>query len=84
MDVKKTARADTEYLSTLERGLSVLRTFGRETPQMTLSEVAEATGLPAAVARWDLDALHQDLADSWQPFAARFAELVRERAYAGS
>ena len=51
MDVKKAARADTEYLSTLERGLSVLRTFGRETPQMTLSEVAEATGLPAAVAR---------------------------------
>jgi GMP synthase-like glutamine amidotransferase len=35
--------------------------------------------LPAAVARWDLDALHQDLADSWQPFAGRFAELVRER-----
>ena len=31
---------DTEYLSTLDRGLSVLRAFGRENPQMTLSEVA--------------------------------------------
>ena len=38
--------------------------------------------LPAAVARWDLEALHRDLADSWQPFAGRFAEVVREREHA--
>jgi IclR family pca regulon transcriptional regulator len=42
---------DSEYLSTLARGLSVLRAFSRERPDMTLSEVAAATGLSAAVAR---------------------------------
>jgi hypothetical protein len=31
-----------QYLSTLERGLSVLRSFTRERPEMTLSEVAAA------------------------------------------
>lgn len=48
---------DSEYLSTLERGLSVLRAFGRERPQMTLSEVAEATNLPPAAARRCLNTL---------------------------
>jgi GMP synthase-like glutamine amidotransferase len=38
--------------------------------------------LPAAAARWDLDALHEDLAAAWEPFAGRFAEVVRERDYA--
>jgi GMP synthase (glutamine-hydrolysing) len=38
--------------------------------------------LPAAVARWDLAALHEDLAAAWQPFARRFAELVREHDHA--
>lgn len=42
---------DSEFLSTLERGLSVLRAFSREQPEMTLSEVAVATGLSPAVAR---------------------------------
>jgi len=42
---------DSEYLSTLERGLSVLRAFSRERPEMTLSEVASQTGLSPAVAR---------------------------------
>jgi len=40
-----------EYLSTLEKGLRVLRCFSREQPQMTLSEVAKATRLSPAVAR---------------------------------
>ena len=31
----------------------------------------------AALARWDLDVLHADLEEVWQPFAARFAEVVR-------
>ena len=35
--------------------------------------------LPAAVAGWDLDALHAAMAEAWQPFAGRFAEVVRER-----
>jgi GMP synthase-like glutamine amidotransferase len=38
--------------------------------------------LLAAAARWDLDALHDDLAEAWEPFAGRFAEVVRERDYA--
>src|SRR5215472_11696060 len=49
--------ADSEYLSTLERGLSVLRAFGRDNPQMTLSEVAEVTGLSPAAARRCLNTL---------------------------
>lgn len=48
---------DSEYLSTLQRGLSVLRAFGREHPQMTLSEVAEATSLSPAAARRCLNTL---------------------------
>ena len=40
-----------EYLNTLARGLSVLRSFTRERPEMTLSEVAAATELSPAVAR---------------------------------
>ncbi|HEX5184947.1 MAG TPA: IclR family transcriptional regulator C-terminal domain-containing protein [Allosphingosinicella sp.] len=44
-------REDSEYLSTLERGLSVLRAFNQSRPEMQLSEVAAATGLNPAVAR---------------------------------
>ncbi len=36
----------------------------------------------AAAEKWDLETLHADLAEVWSPFAARFAELVREREYA--
>ncbi|HYT10186.1 MAG TPA: type 1 glutamine amidotransferase [Mycobacteriales bacterium] len=36
----------------------------------------------AALRRWDLDAVHADLAEVWAPFARRFAEVVREREYA--
>lgn len=35
--------------------------------------------LPATAAHWDLDAFHADLAEVWQPFAQRFAEMARER-----
>jgi IclR family pca regulon transcriptional regulator len=48
---------EAEYLSTLERGLTVLRAFGRENPQMTLSEVAEVTKLSPAAARRCLNTL---------------------------
>ena len=52
MDETKTKpRKDSEYLSTLERGLSVLRSFTKERPEMTLSEVAAVTDLSPAVAR---------------------------------
>ncbi len=50
---------DTEYLSTLDRGLSVLRAFGREHPQMTLSEVAALTKLSPAAARRCLNTLEK-------------------------
>lgn len=42
---------DPEFLSTLERGLRVLKAFDEDHPEMTLSEVAAATSLPPAVAR---------------------------------
>ncbi len=51
MSGNKPRKKDGEYLSTLERGLSVLRAFSRERPEMTLSEVASATSLSPAVAR---------------------------------
>lgn len=50
-------RQDSEYLSTLERGLSVLRAFNHSRPEMQLSEVAAATGLNPAVARRCLNTL---------------------------
>ena len=52
---------DPEYLSTLERGLSVLRAFDDQHPEMRLSEVAAVTGLAR---RWRGDAsIH------WLPWA---------------
>jgi IclR family pca regulon transcriptional regulator len=51
------APKDPEYLSTLERGLSVLRAFDQAHPEMTLSEVAAITELPPAVARRCLNTL---------------------------
>jgi IclR family transcriptional regulator, pca regulon regulatory protein len=52
-------RQDSEYLSTLERGLSVLRSFNQSRPEMQLSEVAAVTGLNPAVARRCLHTLVQ-------------------------
>jgi IclR family transcriptional regulator, pca regulon regulatory protein len=50
---------DPEYLSTLERGLSVLRAFDHNHPEMQLSEVAALTQLSPAVARRCLNTLVQ-------------------------
>lgn len=50
---------DSEYLSTLERGLKVLRSFDATHPEMQLSEVAQVTGLSPAVARRCLNTLVQ-------------------------
>src|SRR5512134_2559310 len=52
--VDGTARSSaprTEFVQSLERGLSVLRAFSAERPAMTLSEVARTTGLTRATAR---------------------------------
>ena len=48
---KANNQKDSEFLSTLERGLRVMRAFSRERPEMTLSEVATVTELSPAVAR---------------------------------
>lgn len=50
-------RSDGEYLTTLARGLLVLRSFTSERPEMTLSEVAATTSLSPAVARRCLNTL---------------------------
>jgi IclR family pca regulon transcriptional regulator len=50
-DGKGGGTKDPEFLSTLERGLRVLKAFDEDHPEMTLSEVAARTGLPPAVAR---------------------------------
>ena len=42
---------DSDYVQSLERGLAVIRAFSRERPTLTLSEVAEQTGLARAAAR---------------------------------
>lgn len=47
----KAGQKDPEFLSTLERGLRVLKAFDEYHPEMTLSEVAAKTALPPAVAR---------------------------------
>jgi IclR family pca regulon transcriptional regulator len=51
------AEKDPEYLSTLERGLKVLRAFDAARPEMALSDVAAVTGLSPAVARRCLNTL---------------------------
>jgi IclR family pca regulon transcriptional regulator len=48
---KEPGGKDPEFLSTLERGLRVLKAFDEDHPEMTLSEVAARTALPPAVAR---------------------------------
>lgn len=42
---------DGHFVTSLERGLSVMRSFGRGASEMTLSEVARRTGLSRATAR---------------------------------
>lgn len=54
---KKSPRQDGEYLTTLARGLSVLCSFTKERPEMTLSEVAAVTSLSPAVVRRCLNTL---------------------------
>ncbi len=40
----------------------------------------EGRDVDALLARWDLDRLHADLEEVWQPFAVRFAETARQYA----
>lgn len=50
-------KQDGEYITSLARGLSVLRAFTKEQPEMTLSELAAKTQLNAAVVRRCLNTL---------------------------
>ena len=49
--VEASAGDSTEFVQSLERGLSVIRAFDAEHSRLTLSEVAAATGLSRAAAR---------------------------------
>src|SRR5580700_6892102 len=56
----ETAAGDSsEFVQSLERGLSVIRAFDADHPRLTLSEVAAATGLSRAAARRFLHTLVQ-------------------------
>ena len=46
-----TRSPNTEFVQSLERGLAVIQAFGPDTPEMTISEVAEATATTRATAR---------------------------------
>src|SRR3989454_3469305 len=46
-----TRTRDGEFVQSLERGLSVIRAFSRDRPSLTLSEIADLTGLTRAAAR---------------------------------
>jgi IclR family pca regulon transcriptional regulator len=50
-EARNSAAEDGEYITSLARGLAVLRAFSKEHPEMTLSQVASATRLSAATAR---------------------------------
>ncbi|MDQ0390518.1 IclR family transcriptional regulator domain-containing protein [Labrys monachus] len=43
--------SDRDYVNSLARGLEVIKVFTRRTPKMTLSEVAQATGMTRATVR---------------------------------
>ncbi|HEU4544536.1 MAG TPA: IclR family transcriptional regulator [Jiangellaceae bacterium] len=44
-------KRSSDFVQSLERGLAVIRAFSADTPELTLSEVARATGLTRAAAR---------------------------------
>ena len=46
-----TRSRSSDYVQSLERGLAVIRAFDAEHPELGLSDVARATGLPRAAAR---------------------------------
>jgi IclR family pca regulon transcriptional regulator len=45
---------ESHYVQSLGRGLSVISAFGPDSPELSLSHVARATGLARAAARWFL------------------------------
>ena len=51
MDVERKGTVEREFVASLARGLAVLRAFSKDAREMTLSEVAQRTGLTRAAAR---------------------------------
>ncbi|MQA11348.1 MAG: helix-turn-helix domain-containing protein [Pseudonocardiaceae bacterium] len=51
MDEADTPERGAHHVQSLERGLAVIRAFDARTPELTLSDVAKATGLTRAAAR---------------------------------
>jgi IclR family transcriptional regulator, pca regulon regulatory protein len=51
MDVQRKGAVEREFVASLARGLGVMRAFSRDAREMTLSEVAQRTGLTRAAAR---------------------------------
>ncbi len=50
-DAQRVTRRGDHFVQSLERGLAVIRAFGPEEPELTLSDVARRTGLTRAAAR---------------------------------
>jgi IclR family transcriptional regulator, pca regulon regulatory protein len=48
---RSTVKPDREYITSLQRGLTVLECFSRENPEMTISEISVLTSLNPAVVR---------------------------------
>lgn len=71
-----------DYVNSLARGLEVIRAFSREKPRMTLSEIAQATGMTrATVRRFLLTLVREEYAESDGKFFS-LAPKILELGYA--
>ena len=76
----------TDFVQSLDRGLAVIRCFSSEHPSLTLSEVAERTGLTRAAARRFLLTLQElgYVGSSGRQFSLRPRVLALGYAYLSS
>ncbi|MEZ5787058.1 MAG: IclR family transcriptional regulator C-terminal domain-containing protein [Xanthobacteraceae bacterium] len=75
------------FVASLERGLRVISAFGADSPAMTVSEVAERTGMSRAAARrflLTLEVLDYVAADEQQRYALRAKTLTLGYAFLSS
>ena len=71
-----------DYVNSLARGLEVIRAFSREKPRMTLSEIAQATGMTrATVRRFLLTLVREEYAETDGKFFS-LAPKILELGYA--
>jgi len=85
-DPDRTAGRRTDFVQSLDRGLAVIRCFSSEHPSLTLSEVAERTGLTRAAARRFLLTLQElgYVGSSGRQFSLRPRVLALGYAYLSS